>query len=245
MYIDFAPLSWEASATWTLLEWVRYFYLRYAVEWALVSVIVLGTFSRDLIHIGYLILPFYFLRSRNALSKDGQTGLRLLQIYNITVIGAVLLYQAPMEALLGSWYGPSDSECSFLQGMGFYKLPTVLGVQAGQLTTDLFIFGVVHLLRSIITQPKYKAAMVMMRQSIEAQQIVNDALKHGWVRESLSACLAKMKEKDNRRRRVEDIRDEITTLSREILAVESRREDGPRRHKPDRKPPSDLSLIHI
>jgi hypothetical protein len=239
MDIVFAPLSWEASATWTLLEWLRYFYLRYAVEWALVSVIVLGTFSRDLIHIGYLILPFYFLRSRNALSKDGQTGLRLLQIYNITVIGAVLLYQAPMEALLGSWYGPSDSECSFLQGMGFYKLPTVLGVQAGQLTTDLFIFGVVHLLRSIITQPKYKAAMVMMRQSIEAQQIVNDALKHGWVRESLSACLAKMKEKDNRRRRVEDIRDEITTLSREILAVESRREDGPRRHTGDRKPPSD------
>ena len=142
MDIVFAPLSWEASATWTLLEWVRYFYLRYAVEWALVSVIVLGTFSRDLIHIGYLILPFYFLRSRNALSKDGQTGLRLLQIYNITVIGAVLLYQAPMEALLGSWYGPSDSECSFLQGMGFYKLPTVLGVQAGQLTTDLFRRGI-------------------------------------------------------------------------------------------------------
>jgi len=48
-----------------------------------------------------------------------------------------------------------------------------------------------------------------------------------------------MKEKDNRRRRVEDIRDEITTLSREILAVESRREDGPRRHTGDRKPPSD------
>ena len=121
MDIVFAPLSWEASATWTLLEWVRYFYLRYAVEWALVSVIVLGTFSRDLIHIGYLILPFYFLRSRNALSKDGQTGLRLLQIYNITVIGAVLLYQAPMEALLGSWYGPSDSECSFLQGDGLLQ----------------------------------------------------------------------------------------------------------------------------
>ena len=51
--------------------------------------------------------------------------------------------------------------------------------------------------------------------------------------------MAKMKEKDNRRRRVEDIRDEITTLSREILAVESRREDGPRRHTGDRKPPSD------
>ena len=128
----------------------------------------------------HLILPFYFLRSRIALSKDGQTGLRLLQIYNITVIGAVLLYQAPMEALLGSWYGPSDSKCSFLQGWAL-QASDGARVQAGQLTTDLFIFGVVHLLRSIITQPKYKAAMVMMRQSIEAQRIVNDALKHGWV----------------------------------------------------------------
>lgn len=238
-YFDilFAPLTWEASTNWTILEWMRYFYLRYAVDWALVMVIFFGTFSRDLMHVGYLILPFYFLRTRDSLSMDSLMGLRILQLYNVSVIGAILLYQAPLEGLLGDWYVSVESECSLLQGFGFYKLPTVLGWQSGQLSPDLVIFAIVHLLRSIITQPTYKAAMIMRRQSIEAERIVDDALKRGWIHESLATCLTKVSEKENRRQRVEDIRNEITSLSREILAVESR---GTRR-KPtgDRKPPSD------
>ena len=235
--IVFAPLSWEASTNWTVLEWMRYFYLRYAVDWALVMVIFFGTFSRDLMHVGYLILPFYFLRTRDSLSMDSLMGLRILQLYNVSVIGAILLYQAPLEGLLGDWYVSVESECSLLQGFGFYKLPTVLGWQSGQLSPDLVIFAIVHLLRSIIIQPTYKAAMIMRRQSIEAERIVDDALKWGWIRESLATCLTKVSEKENRRQRVEDIRNEITSLSREILAVESR---GSRRKTTgDRKPPSD------
>ena len=71
-YLDilFAPLTWEASATCTILEWTRYFYLRYAVDWTLVMVMFFGTFSRDVLHLGYLILPFYFLRAREDLQKD-------------------------------------------------------------------------------------------------------------------------------------------------------------------------------
>jgi len=105
-YFDilFAPLTWEASTNWTILEWMRYFYLRYAVDWALVMVIFFGTFSRDLMHVGYLILPFYFLRTRDSLSMDSLMGLRILQLYNVSVIGAILLYQAPLEGLLGDWY---------------------------------------------------------------------------------------------------------------------------------------------
>ena len=90
-YFDilFAPLTWEASTNWTILEWMRYFYLRYAVDWALVMVIFFGTFSRDLMHVGYLILPFYFLRTRDSLSMDSLMGLRILQLYNVSVLSLI------------------------------------------------------------------------------------------------------------------------------------------------------------
>lgn len=239
-YLDilFAPLTWEASATWTILEWTRYFYLRYAVDWTLVMVMFFGTFSRDVLHLGYLILPFYFLRAREDLQKDGRMGLRILQLYNVAVIGVVLLYQAPLEALVGDWYASIGSECTTLQLIGLYKLRTVLGWEAGQLNPDLLVFAIVHILRSTIVQRTYDAAMTMRKQSLDADQMMKNALQWGWIRESLKTCLSKLIEKESRRQRVEDIRNEITSLSREILAVESRGESN-RKSTGDRKPLSD------
>lgn len=239
-YIDilFAPLSWEASQTWTILEWVRYFYLRYAIDWALVAVIFFGTFSRDVIHLGYLILPFYFLRARKGLQKDDHTGLRLLQLYNVAVMGIVLLYQAPLEGLVGDWYASVGSDCSILQVVGLYKLPTVLGWGPGQLSSDLIVFAIVHLLRSTIVQRSYDVAMTMRLESVEAEKMMKSALQWGWIRESLKTCLSKVVEIESRRKRVEDIRNEITSLSREILAVETRGE-GRRKTSGDRKPKSE------
>lgn len=240
-YIDilFAPLSWEASKTWTILEWVRYFYLRYAIDWALVAVIFFGTFSRDVMHLGYLILPCYFLRARHGLQKDDHMGLRLLQLYNVAVMSVVLLYQAPLEGLFGDWYASVGSDCSILQVIGLYKLPTVLGWGPGQLSSDLTVFAIVHLLRSTIVQRSYDVAMAMRLESVEAETIMKSALQWMWIRESLKTCLSKVMEIENRRQRVEDIRNEITSLSREILAVETRGE-GRRRTTGDRKPKNEM-----
>ena len=240
-YLDiiFAPLTWDASSMWTVLEWLRYFYLRYAVEWALLLVIIFGTCSRDLLHIGYLMLSFYFLRSRDSLVQDEGISFKILQFYNMCIIGAVLLYQAPLEGLLGDWYvSLDDDDCSVLHGIGFYKLHTVLGWGPGQLTADLTIFAILHTLKNIVSHPMYEQVLVMRRKSHDLEQACNDVLTHAWIRNTLARCLSALGEQDERHKRVEKVRNEITQLSQEVLALESRR-DEPRRTNGDRKPQSE------
>lgn len=235
--IIFAPLTWQASKMWTIMEWMRYFYIRYAVEWALVLVMGLGTWSRDLLHVAYLILSFYFFRARNHIHKDNDTILRILQLYNVAIIAAVLIYQAPLEGLLGDWYASVDT-CSFLSTLGLVKRRNVLGWQMGQLSPDLLIFAIIHVLRGIIAQPAYAAVMEMRRQAHETEHRVSEILKWAWINKSLERCLLKLNEKEGRRKRVEDIRDEVTSLSREVLAIESRG-DTSRKVNTDQKPASE------
>jgi len=236
-YLDiiFAPLTWDASSTWTVLEWLRYFYLRYSVEWALILVIVFGTWSRDLMHVGYLVVSFYFLRSRDLLIKRSGKSFKILQLYNVCIMGIVLLYQAPLEGLVGDWYVSFGDDCSILHGIGLYKLRTVLGWSSGQLTADLLIFAVLHTLKNIMIHPEYDAVMAMRRKSREIEKVFNHTLTRAWIYNSLANCLRALEEQDERKKRVDKVRDEVTNLSREVLALESRRIE-PIKTSSDRKP---------
>ena len=75
----------------------------------------------------------------------------------------------------------------------------------------------------------------MRRKSHDLEQACNDVLTHAWIRNTLARCLSALGEQDERHKRVEKVRNEITKLSQEVLALESRR-DEPRRTNGDRKP---------
>ena len=91
-----APLTWEASKTYTALEWARYGMTRYALEVGLVAIFAAGTSSRDAMHGGYLVLALSFLRLRDAVMVKRDRIFRWLRYYNLAAIGLTLFYQAPL-----------------------------------------------------------------------------------------------------------------------------------------------------
>lgn len=106
-----------------------------------VAVVVLCAAQRDLVHAGYLALVLLLFRRRSALqaglgSTPGSTvsstpnstsaaaaavsAFRLLPRFNLLVLAAELLYQAPLHLLLGAHW---DNPCTGLAGLHAPHLP--------------------------------------------------------------------------------------------------------------------------
>ena len=100
----FRPLSAKYSARYTNLEWCRYFIVRYSLEVGLVSVLAVGTSSRDVLHGGYLVLALSFLRLRDAVMVKGDAAFRYMRYYNLACIGAALLYQVSLYFYLRTYW---------------------------------------------------------------------------------------------------------------------------------------------
>lgn len=104
----FRPLSAKYSARYTNLEWCRYFIVRYSLEVGLVSVLAVGTSSRDVLHGGYLVLALSFLRLRDAVMVKGDAAFRYMRYYNLACIGTALLYQVSLYFHFRKSYGQSE-----------------------------------------------------------------------------------------------------------------------------------------
>ena len=124
----FAPLTVEASATYTALEWVRFGATRYATELGLMSTVALGTSSRDVLHGGYLALALAMLRARDAVLVRGDEVFRWLRYYNLFALFAQLAFQAP---LFFDQIG-SESPCSASHILGLYNRDQESGAARGR-----------------------------------------------------------------------------------------------------------------
>ena len=67
-------------------------------------VLAAGTSSRDAVHGGYLVIALSFLRLRDAVMVRRDRLFRWLRYYNLAAIALTLLYQAPLEGILGTWF---------------------------------------------------------------------------------------------------------------------------------------------
>ena len=216
----FSALTWEATSNWTILDWTRYYIVRYSREAAFILVIVAGTCMNDVIHAGYLILSVSILKNRTWDRVDEL--LVWMKRYNLLIMGSVLAYQAPFESLVGVWFANRENTlCSLLHLIGFYRVDSVLGFDAGQLGPDLFIFATMSCLRYLISSHEYAAVLEMDRQARSRTKTGDKAETWKRVRKYYLQCLKAMREREDRHKRVEEIRNDIQNLSLEVVRLEN------------------------
>jgi len=216
----FSALTWEATTNWTILDWTRYYTVRYSREAAFILVIVAGTCMNDVIHAGYLVLSISILKNRTWDRVDEL--LVWMKRYNLLIMGSVLAYQAPFESLVGVWFANRENAlCSFLHLIGFYRVDSVLGFSAGQLGPDLFIFATMSCLRYLINSHEYAAVLEMDRQARSRTKTGDKAETWKRVRKYYLQCLKAMREREDRHKRVEEIRNDIQNLSLEVVRLEN------------------------
>jgi len=216
----FSALTWEATTNWTIIDWTRYYVVRYSREVAFILVIVAGTCMNDVIHAGYLLLSISILRNRTWDKVDEL--LLWMKRYNLLIMGSVLAYQAPFESLVGAWFANRGNVlCSFLHIVGFYRVDSVLGFSAGQLGPDLLIFATMSCLRYLINSHEYAAVLEMDRQARSRTKTGDKADTWKRVRKYYLQCLKAMKEREERHKRVEEIRNDIQNLSLEVVRLEN------------------------
>ena len=187
----FSALTWEATSNWTVLDWTRYYIIRYSREAAFILVIVAGTCMNDAIHAGYLILSISILKNRTWDRVDEL--LVWMKRYNLLVMGSVLAYQAPFESLVGVWFANRENAlCSS-------ALDWILSrrfrswFSAGQLGPDLFIFANMSCLRYLINSHEYAAVLEMDRQARSRTKTGDKAETWKRVRKYYVQCLKAMR----------------------------------------------------
>ena len=215
-------LTWEATKTYTLLEWARYGMTRYALEFGLVAVFAAGTSSRDVLHGGYLVLALSFLRLRDAVMVKRDSLFRYLRYYNLAVIGLVLLHQAPLQGIFGTMVGRDGTPCTWLHLLGLYKVDSVLGWDEGQLGPDLLIFVLGYGMRALLESASYSRVVAMEREARSRAFHGAYARRVSWLRVQLKDCLTTMREREERRRRAQELRSEVARLAREVKGLENK-----------------------
>ena len=105
--------------------------------------------------------------------------------------------------------------------IGFYRVDSVLGFSAGQLGPDLFIFANMSCLRYLINSHEYAAVLEMDRQARSRTKTGDKAETWKRVRKYYVQCLKAMREREDRHKRVEEIRNDIQNLSLEVVRLEN------------------------
>ena len=225
----FAPLDWRASETYTFLEWARYGAIRYGLEAGLVAVFAAGASTRDALHGGYLVLALSLLRLRDAILVRRDGLFKYLRYYNIFAIGVALVNRAPVDVALGDAFAPTSPACGasrILGGAGWTsETKTALGFGAGRLAADLIIFVVCYAVRALLESRAHADVVVMEREARAGARAGAAARRARWLETQLEQCLDAMREREERKRRAEEVRAQVAKLSREVLELENR--EGP------------------
>ena len=94
----FSALSYELKPRWRWQDWIRYFVLRWHLDFVLISVVVACILDNNVMHAGYLAMSFYFFRHRIRLRHERNRLFKWLPLYNFLVMTITILYQIPLES---------------------------------------------------------------------------------------------------------------------------------------------------
>jgi hypothetical protein len=94
----FSALNYEFKPRWRWQDWIRYFVLRWHLDFVLISVVVACILDNNVMHAGYLAMSFYFFRHRIRLRYERNRLFKWLPLYNFLVMTITILYQIPLES---------------------------------------------------------------------------------------------------------------------------------------------------
>lgn len=96
-YTDFfLDLNHQSKPNWRWQDWMRFFILRWHLDFVLILVVVVCILDNDIMHAGYLAISFYFFRHRIELRYERNRLFRWLPLYNFCVMAVTVLYQIPL-----------------------------------------------------------------------------------------------------------------------------------------------------
>lgn len=123
----FQPVLYPQQWRWSWLDWWRYQTVKYSLDLVLVSVVVLCSMQKDVVHAGYLAVALVFFRQRRVLQQPGYSLFLWLPVYNCIVIALTLAYQAPFQVVFGPQWSCTcqlgiQGDCSIPRLLGFCKI---------------------------------------------------------------------------------------------------------------------------
>ncbi|CAL8464921.1 g4456 [Coccomyxa elongata] len=166
-----APMEYEAMASWSWIDWIRFMFYRHYTDVVLVAVVALCTLENDVIHAAYLAIALLLFRRRDVLRTERQTLFRWLPLYNFAVMLLTLLYQSPFEDIWGHSLGPSLG-CNLAHVLGLYKMSGASG-GAFSLTyrgalADMILWAIFRLQTRVFASNTYDKVMrIVAREQAE------------------------------------------------------------------------------
>lgn len=245
----FAPLTWSNSQEFTSLEWSRFVFVRYALEFGLIGIFASGAASRDLTHLGYLLLSLTFLRVRDVVMVKGDSIWRYMRWYNLFAMASACCWTlvfGGVETFGGGLSGyqydahtdDASSTCSTAHVLG-------IAPQSGTLLPDVVNFGITYLLTLVLKSKTHASIVLMEREArIDAKKQSEDGRKK-WLADALARRVRLAKEREERRRRAEDVRAHVEKLSREVLELEHRDRGHVEEGQGDKDKDSESSFVSV
>lgn len=167
-------ISYETTAQWTWLDYLRFAFYRHLLHVVLVLVFITGTLQYDVLHLGYLAMSLIFFRMRGTIMERRNSIFRFLRLYNFILIVASLTYQAPYFGFAGV------QTCTLPQGLlsyiGLYKYDHGFRITERSALVDITIFCVVGLQAHIFRSREFEQVL----RYLEAQQV--EARAHAQVK---------------------------------------------------------------
>lgn len=223
-------ISYETTAQWTWLDYLRFAFYRHLLHVVLVLVFITGTLQYDVLHLGYLAMSLIFFRMRGTIMERRNSIFRFLRLYNFILIVASLTYQAPYFGFAGV------QTCTLPQGLlsyiGLYKYDHGFRITERSALVDITIFCVVGLQAHIFRSREFEQVL----RYLEAQQV--EARAHAqedkaeWKKEQLQRIREMEERKHHRRVQVDKMKHDMLHMQLRLEVLDS---SGPQFELADRK----------
>ena len=136
----------------------------------------------------------------------------IILIYNFCVISAIVVYQAPWDAILHRGVTASGGECSAQQVLGVYLITSFwdqafeIKSSDGGLVFDLLIFVLVHLEWGLLHTEAFRALVAAIQREKKAEVSDIEERNRRWKEEQISAALKARSHLRSRKQRVERLK---------------------------------------
>lgn len=163
--VAWKEISYETTAQWTWLDYMRFFFYRHLLHLVLLLVFATGTLQYDVLHLGYLAISLIFFRMRGTIMQQRNSIFCFLRLYNFILIVASLTYQAP-------YFGNTSAQmCTLPQSLysyiGLYKYDYGFRITERSALVDITIFCLVGLQAHIFRSREFEQVL----RYLDAQQV--------------------------------------------------------------------------